>query len=195
MAGVEAGVMLPYTKNPAVANLPAAYPSPSFPALEGLEAQRARRPSRSSPSRFDAMPCEPHPTKKRGRPSPCENERFFGRCGRIVPRSWTIVLAFEIRSEAIQKVNGPTEPIPLAASVQSRIPPKPTAERAILTFKQDDNIVAAAGRRMDEQSLACAVRSIRPSVPLDHRAILKRRQDSAHRRRKRGSGRHAVVRA
>jgi hypothetical protein len=72
--------------------------------------------------------------------------------------SWTIVLAFEIRSEATQKVNDPTEPIPLAASVQSRIPPKPTAERAILTFKQDNNIVAAAGRRMDEQSLACAVR-------------------------------------
>jgi hypothetical protein len=56
MAGVEAGVMLPYTKNPAVANLPAAYPSPSFADLEGLEAQRPRRPSRSSPSRFDAMP-------------------------------------------------------------------------------------------------------------------------------------------
>jgi hypothetical protein len=46
MAGVEAGVMLPAcTKNPAGANLPDAYPSLSFPALE-------------SPSRFeaDAMP-------------------------------------------------------------------------------------------------------------------------------------------
>jgi hypothetical protein len=45
---------------------------------------------------------------KLGSRSPCEDERFLGRCGVIVPWSWTIVCIFEIKSGSYPKVSNPS---------------------------------------------------------------------------------------